>query len=61
MPSMPDGVGEQLSSFRTPAQLDRDTIIYPKFNPEKCVGCHLCRIVCPTGAIGVTKRTVKRK
>ena len=49
MPSMPDGVGEQLSSFRTPAQLDRDTIIYPKFNPEKCVGCGRCEISCNDG------------
>ncbi|MBR3657164.1 MAG: 4Fe-4S binding protein [Prevotella sp.] len=33
----------------------------PRLIGTKCVGCHLCRIVCPTGAIGVTKRTVKRK
>jgi len=27
----------------------------------KCVGCHLCRIVCPTGAIGTTKRIPKKQ
>lgn len=31
----------------------------PHIVGTKCVGCHLCRIVCPAGAIGVTKR-VKR-
>jgi dihydropyrimidine dehydrogenase (NAD+) subunit PreA len=25
------------------------------------VGCHLCRLVCPTGAIGLTKRIPKKR
>ena len=31
----------------------------PRIIGTKCVGCHLCRLVCPTDAIGLTKR-VKR-
>jgi dihydropyrimidine dehydrogenase (NAD+) subunit PreA len=87
-------VGEQLPSFQKPSQLDRNTIVYPKFNQDlcvgcgrcviscsdgghqaivfnsetrrprlvgtKCVGCHLCRLICPTGAIGITNRIVKQ-
>jgi len=33
----------------------------PRIVGTKCVGCHLCRLVCPTGAIGLTKRITKRE
>jgi dihydropyrimidine dehydrogenase (NAD+) subunit PreA len=32
----------------------------PRIIGTKCVGCHLCRLVCPTGAIGLTKRIPKK-
>ncbi|MBQ7056339.1 MAG: NAD-dependent dihydropyrimidine dehydrogenase subunit PreA [Bacteroidaceae bacterium] len=32
----------------------------PRIVGTKCVGCHLCRLVCPTGAIGVSKRINKK-
>lgn len=31
----------------------------PRIVGSECVGCHLCRLVCPTGAIGLAKRTKK--
>ena len=42
-------VGEQLPSFESPSRLDRDTIVYPKFNQELCVGCGRCEISCSDG------------
>lgn len=32
----------------------------PRIIGNKCVGCHLCRLVCPTGAIGISKRVNKK-
>ncbi|MBR5689717.1 MAG: 4Fe-4S dicluster domain-containing protein, partial [Prevotella sp.] len=32
----------------------------PRIVGTKCVGCHLCRLVCPTEAIGTTKRINKK-
>ena len=46
--------GHQAISF------DADTR-QPHIVGTKCVGCHLCRLVCPTGAIGLTKRISKKE
>ena len=90
-----DIVGEQLPNFVLPSDLDRETMVYPKIDRDrcvgcgrcyvscldgghqaitfdketrqphivgtKCVGCHLCRLVCPTNAIGITKRVNKKR
>lgn len=43
------------------AEADRDTVVYPVIDRDLCVGCHLCRLICRTGAIGISKRVPKRK
>ena len=47
--SLQELVGERLSKFKQPETLDRDTIIYPKFNKDRCVGCGRCAISCRDG------------
>ena len=42
-------VGERLSAFVTPNDLDRDTVVFPIFNSEKCIGCGRCYISCMDG------------
>ena len=33
----------------------------PRLNGQKCVGCHLCVLVCPQGAISSSRRRISRK
>jgi dihydropyrimidine dehydrogenase (NAD+) subunit PreA len=52
-------VGEQLSNFVLPSDLDRDTLVYPKIDHEKCIGCGRCYVSCQDGghqAITFTER-----
>ena len=42
-------VGEQLPKFLNPDHLDRETIIYPKFDKALCVGCGRCEVSCSDG------------
>jgi len=44
-----DLVGELLPKFRLPSDLDRTTVVYPKFNRETCIGCGRCYTSCKDG------------
>ena len=42
-------VGEELKNIVLPADLDRDTMVFPKIDREKCIGCGRCFISCADG------------
>ena len=42
-------VGELLPKFYLPSDLDRDTIVYPKIDRDKCIGCGRCYVSCQDG------------
>ena len=42
-------VGERVGKFLSPDSLDRDTVIYPQFNRDQCVGCGRCVVSCSDG------------
>ena len=44
-----DLVGELLPKFYLPHDLDRSTVVFPKFDREKCIGCGRCTISCADG------------
>ncbi len=41
-----DLVGEQLQVFVRPSELDRETIVYPIIDRDKCIGCGRCHVSC---------------
>ena len=47
--NLEDLVGELLPKFHLPSNLDRDTVVFPKFDAEKCIGCGRCTISCSDG------------
>ncbi|MBR5906709.1 MAG: NAD-dependent dihydropyrimidine dehydrogenase subunit PreA [Bacteroidales bacterium] len=44
-----DLVGELLPKFYLPHDLDRDTVVFPKIDREKCIGCGRCYTSCADG------------
>ena len=44
-----DLVGLELGNFVLPSALDRDTIIYPKIDRTRCIGCGRCYLSCMDG------------
>ncbi len=47
--SVSEMVGKALSNIVPADKLDRDSIVYPVFDREKCVGCGRCYISCMDG------------
>ena len=47
--ALSDLVGELLPKFYLPHDLDRSTIVYPKVDREKCIGCGRCYTSCMDG------------
>jgi len=42
-------VGEELKNIVLPSNLDRETMVLPKIDREKCIGCGRCYISCHDG------------
>ena len=42
-------VGEELPNFVTPTDLDRETIVFPKIDRKRCIGCGRCYVSCMDG------------
>lgn len=42
-------VGEELKNIVLPSDLDRETMVFPKIDREKCIGCGRCYVSCLDG------------
>ena len=49
MEQLDDLVGSELKNFVLPSDLDRNTIVYPKIDRERCIGCGRCYRSCSDG------------
>jgi dihydropyrimidine dehydrogenase (NAD+) subunit PreA len=49
------------SFFMSTDSLERDTIIFPKFNSKKCIGCGRCMVSCADGGHQALELTADRK
>lgn len=47
--NLEDIVGERLPQFTLPGELDRDTLVFPSFDSNSCVGCGRCFTSCNDG------------
>ena len=48
--SVTEAIGQGLSSLSaTTDALERDTVLFPKFNRQRCIGCGRCEISCADG------------
>lgn len=44
--SLQELVGSEIDTFVLPADLDRTTMVFPKWERDKCIGCGRCYIAC---------------
>ncbi len=44
-----DLVGERKADFVLPGALDRESVVYPKVDTSKCIGCGRCSVSCADG------------
>ncbi len=60
--SVKEAVGLALDSVsETTDVLERDTVIFPKFHPEKCIGCGRCAVSCADGGHQAIRLNAERR
>ena len=59
--SVSEIIGEGLASMKETDELERDSVIYPRFDRTACVGCGRCHISCMDGGHGAIRFTESRQ